>query len=172
MVVQLVLVLQVGFYCSLHAKPNRQQTHTIRAMAIDESQTAKNLLDHKVKKTVLSEVFWEKLNGFLKLLKPVSEAIITMEGNAGKISEVMKVCKNVENIFEECISPSPVSKAAEKIVKEILQKRKVFCIWNIHYAANLLDQNYKGMHLTDEEIVSYPSFLLIISQVSYDSYHI
>ena len=58
-------------------------------MAIDESQTAKDLLDHKVKKTVLSEVFWEKLNGFLELLKPVSEGITTMEGDAGKISEVM-----------------------------------------------------------------------------------
>ena len=73
-----------------------------------------------------------------------SEAITTMEGDAGKISEVMKVFKNFENIFEECNSPSPVLKAEEKIVKEILQKRKVFCVRNIHYAANLLDPNYKG----------------------------
>ena len=32
-------------------------------------------------------------------------------------------------------------------------KRKDFCICKVHYAANLLDPNYKGMHLTENEIV-------------------
>lgn len=48
---------------------------------------------------------------------------------------------------------SPVLKNEEKEVKAIFTRRREFSITKIHYAANLLDPNYKGMHLTESEII-------------------
>lgn len=46
-----------------------------------------------------------------------------------------------------------ILKNEEKEVKAIFLRRKEFSITKVHFAANLLDPNYKGTHLTENEVV-------------------
>ena len=123
----------------------------LQTLAIDDA--VKEYLSGNVKTTILSEIFWDKVSGFLMLLKPIADAILSVEGDKQSMSSVMKIFQDLEKGFEQNIPASPVLKAEEKQVKEIFMKRKDFCINKVHYAANLLDPNYKGIHLTQNEIV-------------------
>jgi hypothetical protein len=74
---------------SIHANK-----HALEGLAISE-EAKKASLDASTRKLILSEVFWEKLNGFLRLLKPIADAITAVEGDNKYLSIVMKVCNHV-----------------------------------------------------------------------------
>lgn len=126
--------------------------HPLQALAINES--SKNYLDNATKKIILSEVFWDRIQGFLTLLKPIADAITQVEGDQQQLSTVMKVFHSLRELFSQEVEKAPVLKNEEGEMKGIIQKRKTFTVKPIHLSANLLDPNYRGCHLTSEESVS------------------
>ncbi|KAG0712765.1 hypothetical protein GWK47_017731 [Chionoecetes opilio] len=125
--------------------------HALQALAINDD--AKPSLDSSIRKLLLSEVFWDRTEGILKLLKPVADAITAIEGDNKNLSLVMKVFSDLKLSFEENLSSSPILKSEEDAFKKIIPERKKFLVKSIHLAANLVDPRYCGCHLSGEEAV-------------------
>ena len=126
--------------------------HSLQALAINAE--SKSSLESNTKKTILSEVFWDKVEGSLALLKPLADAIKNVEGDNVPLSIVMETFSKLENEIVKKVGKSPVLKSEEDTVRGIIKKRKEFATKKIHFAANLLDPNHRGCHLNDEEVVS------------------
>lgn len=137
----------------------QKNKHALQALAIDK-QANQSCLDSTIKKLLLSEPFWDKINGFLKLLKPVADAIKSVEGDDQYLSVVMKVFHDLEKSIADNLQSSPVLKSEEEGLLAILPKRKSFIARPVHYAANLLDPRYRGIHLTADEAVSIKVMLM------------
>lgn len=127
--------------------------HPLQALAIND-EAKKASLDQSVRNLLVSEVFWDSLEGFLKLLKPVSDTITEVEGDNKNLSLVPKVFSELQESFKKNVSLSPILKSEETRLMEIIPKRRKFLLRNIHLAANLLDPRYKGCHISGEEAVN------------------
>ncbi|XP_076062416.1 uncharacterized protein LOC143037750 [Oratosquilla oratoria] len=123
--------------------------HELQALAINDD--AKPSLDLSIRKLLLSEVFWDRTEGILKLLKPVADAITSIEGDNKNLSLVIKVFSDLKLSFEENLSSFQILKSEEEASKGIIRERKKFVIKSIHLAANLVDPCYCGCHLSGEE---------------------
>ncbi|XP_065674299.1 uncharacterized protein LOC136091198 [Hydra vulgaris] len=123
----------------------------LRGLAIDDE--AKSLAK-PIQNLLLSEVFWDKVDGFIKLLKPIAIAIAAVEGDKLSLSIVAKTFSDLEKSFQDNILCSPILKSEENAMMEIIAKRRKFHIRNIHLAANLVDLRYKGCHISGDEMVS------------------
>lgn len=125
----------------------------IQSIAIEESLkiVLKNypVLD----RNALNEDFWDLVKGFYHLLKPIADAITSIESDKPRISSVVRVFKKLEIHFEETLSKSLLSDEEKGKVKEIIAKRKSFGVCDVHKAAALLDPFLKGVDLTPEEQV-------------------
>lgn len=123
----------------------------LKALAINDE--AKASLDSAVRTHLLSEVFWDRVQGLLTLLKPVADAILSVEGDNKELSLVMKVFAELQNSFDTNLEKSPILKSEETLFKEIIPKRKKFLVRSVHLTANMLDPRYLGCHLsTDEQV--------------------
>ncbi|XP_066979617.1 zinc finger BED domain-containing protein 4-like isoform X2 [Macrobrachium rosenbergii] len=129
----------------------QENKHTLQKLAIDEE--AKKGLEKSAKGTLLSEVFWDKIAGYLQLLKPVATAITMTEGDDQYLSIVMKVFHDLQSSFDEQLPNSPVLQSEESFPKEVVSKRREWLVQKVHLAANLLDPRYRGCHISDEEAV-------------------
>ncbi|XP_018017591.2 uncharacterized protein LOC108674186 [Hyalella azteca] len=125
--------------------------HSLQALTINAE--SKSSIESNTKKTILSEVFWDKVEGSLALLKPLADAIKNVEGDNVPLSIVMETFSKLENEIVKKVGKSPVLKSEEDTVRGIIKKRKEFATKKIHFAANLLDPNHRGCHLNDEEVV-------------------
>ncbi|XP_066947097.1 zinc finger BED domain-containing protein 4-like [Macrobrachium rosenbergii] len=128
----------------------KEYKHTLQKLAIDEE--AKKGLEKSAKDTLLSEVFWDKIAGYLQLLKPVATAITMIEGDDQYLSIVM-VFHDLQSSFDEQLPNSPVLQSEESLLKEVVSKRREWLVQKVHLAANLLDPRYRGCHISDEEAV-------------------
>ena len=137
-------------FCFISVFKNKQ---TLKALCISEEAKQANL-DQSIKTLLLSEAFWEKLEGYIELLKPIADAITISEGDSIPLSIVAKTFYEIEQKINDGVAKSPVLKREEKVVKKIITDRKSFIMTKIHYAANLLDPRFKGQHLNDLETVS------------------
>lgn len=106
-------------------------------------------------KNILDDVFWDKVQGLLHLLKPIADDIALVESDTPSISKVIKIFKNLEKHFSEYLPASPLTKVEEKAANDILEKRKSFAISDVHTAANLLDPSTLGANLSPEEQVTF-----------------
>ncbi|XP_065660345.1 uncharacterized protein LOC136084125 [Hydra vulgaris] len=122
----------------------------LRGLAIDDE--AKSLAK-PIQNLLLSEVFWDKVDGFIKLLKPIAIAIAAVEGDKLSLSIVAKTFSDLEKSFQDNILCSPILKSEENAMMEIIAKRRKFHIRNIHLAANLVDPRYKGCHISGDEMI-------------------
>ena len=86
------------------------------------------MLDKSAKNTLLSEVFWDKIAGYLQLLKPVATAITMAEGDDQYLSMVMKVFHDLQRSFDEQLPHSPVLRSEESLVKEVISKRREWIV--------------------------------------------
>ncbi|XP_076060337.1 uncharacterized protein LOC143036665 [Oratosquilla oratoria] len=100
--------------------------HALQALGINYD--AKPSLDLSIRKLLLSEVFWDRTEGSLKLLKPVTDAITAIEGENKNLSLVMKMFSDLKLSFEENLSSSQILKSEEDAFKKIIRERKKFLV--------------------------------------------
>lgn len=135
--------------CLESLKENKQ---TIKTMAIDE--TISDVINKvpTLKVNMLSDDFWDKVTGFYSLLKPILDTITIVESDIPQMSHVLSLYKNIQHKVEDMLNKSPLLlRSEEEKVREILENRKQFAIYDVHKIANLLDPHFKGCDLTPEE---------------------
>lgn len=154
--VALKLPVQTRWGSIVHCLDSLDQNKQAMKILAVEEEAQEILKKHPViKKIALDETFWDKVKGFLQLLKPIATAITSVESDKPKISQVVSVFRKLELHFEETLPQSPLSKAEEGEVKKIFAKRKDFGVCEVHRAANLLDPLARGVDLTPDEQVSF-----------------
>jgi len=125
--------------------------HGLQALAINDE--AKDVLDSSIKKTILSEVFWEHASGYVNVLKPVADAILKLEGDDTCLSQVLQVMSDISRAININVE-SPFLMSEKESLKKIIIERRKFLVKKVHLAADLLDPKYNGCHLSGEERVS------------------
>jgi len=127
----------------------------LRSLAIeDDPETCKSLPNESASK-LLSEEFWQRVEGFKELLSPIAAAIKASEGNCSLLSTSAQFFKFIERELENFAVTRPCLAEEKKAFDAILKKRRKFCIKRLHLAANLLDPRFMGKDITPEEYVSY-----------------
>ncbi|KAG7161054.1 hypothetical protein Hamer_G026010, partial [Homarus americanus] len=118
----------------------------------NDDEAKKAGLDQPIRNLLLSEIFWDRVDGFLKLLKPIADAI---NGDNKHLSIGPKIFSDLEQAFKDNISSSPVLKSEEECLMSTgtIPKRRKFLLQPIHLAANLLDPHYRGSHISGEESI-------------------
>jgi len=123
----------------------------LQQVAVDEK--AQKYMSKSTRNHILSDVFWDKTSGVLKLIEPILTWITKIEADAPQISLVAKIFSELQQHFEEVVATSPLNKAEEKVVKAALASRKDFCLKIVHKAANLLDPQCIGRHISEEDTI-------------------
>ena len=127
---------------------------TLKKLSISEAAEKERLIDtNQLRHHIQSDVFWSKVEGFNKLLKPIADCIAVAESDTTSLSVAAKIFEELKETLKQGLSASPVLKSEEKSFMNIISERK-FLIKDVHLAANMLDPNYRGCHLTKEEAVS------------------
>jgi len=109
------------------------------------------------KKSILSDLFWGRVNGVLKLLQPVAQWITVIESDKPQLSLIARLFGELAIHFET--TSTPLTKQQQKASIASLAARREFCLKNVHKAANLLDPRYIGKHLTEEDAVDACEFI-------------
>lgn len=111
-------------------------------LAID--QTYRQSIDFAIRKTILSDTYWNKLDFLLSLLKPIKDWITMLEGDQPNISEVVEAFHEIEKSFNDRLDRSFLSRHKQVLLRSIRDRREM-CVTDLHLAANLLDPKLKGM---------------------------
>jgi Protein of unknown function (DUF 659)/hAT family C-terminal dimerisation region len=129
----------------------------IRAVNIDER--CEKDLSPSSKRSIVSDVFWDKTYHLRALLQPISQWITKIEGDVPQISLVCQIFSDLTVAIDKNVSKAPCLKTEETKVKDILVSRKTFCLRAVHKAANMLDPKIRGMHLSQEDEVDAAEFI-------------
>ncbi|KAL6465520.1 hypothetical protein MHYP_G00256530 [Metynnis hypsauchen] len=111
-------------------------------------------IESDVKRIILDDVFWEGLTGSLTTLKPMVAAITKIEGDDAILSDVQYLFADLKQQIQLALPSSPLLKAEEKAVEQLMEKRQKFCMRPILAAAYMLDPKYNKGTLSPEEINS------------------
>ena len=76
------------------------------------------------------------------------------------MSDILGIFSNLEKNLIDLIPKSPFTKEEEKQALAMFEKRKEFCVKDIHKAANMLDPRYCGKDIADEEHFEILQFIL------------
>ena len=132
--------------CLESIQKNKQ---SIKSFAISD----RCVLNSTTKNSLLSDFFGDNVQGFLKLLAPIADAIKITEADSPMLSSIFEIFYNLENNINQNIVSSALTKKEEVEMKELFAKRKKFCLTKVHMAANVLDPKYQGRYLNGEQKV-------------------
>lgn len=89
----------------------------------------------------------------IKILKPIADRILKSESDKCVLSEIPQLFQSLKNDVATELDNTTMSMNDKHIILTSISNRRDFCLQPIHFAANVLDPRYRGMALTDEEIV-------------------
>ncbi|XP_052452890.1 uncharacterized protein LOC128013739 [Carassius gibelio] len=133
---------------------------SLQEMAI--SQTA--AIESAIKGILLDDMFWERVTGSLRILKPIAAAIAKIEGDAALLSDVKYLFAELKDEMQAVLPASMLLQAEETSVVKSLEKHLEFCMKPIHAAAYMLDPKYEKSILSVEEIRSAYSVITAMSR--------
>lgn len=108
-----------------------------------------------LKRTILDDNFWIKVNSIVKIMSPILTGIKVIESDRALLSEVPVIFQFIRNNFKYLNLGDSVANSLETFVDE----RYRFSCYPIHYAANLLDPRFHGKYLKDDETLAAIEFI-------------
>lgn len=140
----------------------------LKAMCIDER--VELTVTQQTKNCILMDVFWERIETFYKLLKPLAHYLKLVQGDKLNLSIVCTIFSELEKDFKEFISleVEPALKNEELKILVMLENRRDFCLKKIHLAANILDPNTFGKDLKDGEDIEAIEFIINMGENNAD----
>lgn len=136
----------------------------LQLAAIEDSVAP--LLDKSVRRNIMdNDIFWQKNEQFLKLMAPVSAAILFLEGDRAILSEAVEQFKIMRQAIEASLQQSPLSKAEEIKTVSALNDRYRDMITPTHKAAYLLDPRYAGQGQSEEDFTTAVNLIIHLSGI-------
>lgn len=116
--------------------------------ALQETVISDNVeIDRNVRRCVLGEKFWDRIQCVSDLLTPIHASITLIEGNNALLSDVYYLRCKINDCVNQNLPRLHVKSAERRQVLELLEHRKEFTIAPIHLAAYMLDPRYMGKRL-------------------------
>ena len=122
----------------------------LQTAAIDDKLSS--TLVKSVRADIMNDdIFWQRNAMFVKLLKPISNAILSTEGDDALLSDVIHEFNTLKTSIESTLPTSPLTKSEEAKVTKAVSNRYKDTVTSAHKAAYLLDPRYCGTHLPEED---------------------
>lgn len=131
-------------------------------LAIDPKHREK--LDGNVRKNILSDSYWRKIDDLLVLLKPIKNWITMLEGDQPNIAEVVEAFYEIETTFDEQLAENFLRRHKLDLMRCVADRREM-CVNTLHLAANLLDPKLKGSFIVMIEYTIYVSVCLCFGKL-------
>lgn len=132
--------------------------NVIQILAVADA--AKDKFKPAMKKSILSDDFWNKVNTLIKVLTPVIAANIQLEGDEVLIHKVHKTMADLEKKFAVALSSDNTFKAKDKqAILSNLKSRKEQANKPIHLAASVLFPANRGCDLDASESIEAMEFI-------------
>ncbi|RWR99215.1 uncharacterized protein B4U79_18820 [Dinothrombium tinctorium] len=93
--------------------------------------------------------FWEKVYFVIAVLKPITNAIAEIKGDKTFLSSVVVSYKRMKALIFGNIKPFTTTEQTQ--IQNILNQRENFLLHPIHYLGNILDPNFEGKSLDENE---------------------
>jgi hypothetical protein len=90
-----------------------------------ESEAA-SLMSRATKTSILSDVYWDQVEGLIKLLKPMATLITFIEGDKPQMSSVARIFREINDHFHTTVASSPLTKSDQKGPLKLSQLVKNF----------------------------------------------
>ncbi|RWS20941.1 uncharacterized protein B4U80_11972, partial [Leptotrombidium deliense] len=97
---------------------------------------------------ILNVEFWNQIEELQLIFNPLSEAIGLLEADNSTLSIVPQIFKNIKTSILD-IDEGTIGNNTQ--IMELLESRKNMAIKEWHLLANLIDPNFKGAALTEQE---------------------
>ena len=110
-----------------------------------------------------NDVFWQRNENLLKPMKPISTAILIVEGDSAVLSDAVKQFLIMKQAIESTLQQSPLSTAEEAKVLTALGVRYKNMITSAHNAAYLLDPRYTGEGLSGDDFTDAVDLIIDLS---------
>lgn len=105
-------------------------------------------LKQQIKTDILSETFWCGLLSLHEILAPIVKWITILEADCCTVSLVPKAWNEIQTGFDKLLDTSPLSIGECEDLRKKIKDRSELSLQPIHFAANILDPQYDGVHLT------------------------
>lgn len=136
-------------YCFRRLLANK---FTLKALAVSEG--IENYLTPSVLESILNEeTFWSKICLLISIFEVIVKWITLLEGDEPKISLVVEAFHEIELIWQKFLNSDIITIEEKHQLNECLKKRKQYVLKPIHFAANILDPAFNGVHLSNNEQV-------------------
>ena len=114
--------------------------------------TDKVILKSDVQANILDDSFWCGLLSLHEVVAPIVKWITVLEGDYCTLSLVPKAYSEIEACFEEILPQSSISEQENEIIQKQVEKRKLFLLKPIHFAANMLDPQFLTSNFTPSSL--------------------
>lgn len=102
-----------------------------------------------MKRKILSDQYWNYVEKFITLIRPIVNWITILESDTPRLSVVPEVLNEIKQHFITYIPISPLLEVEGTMLLKKIDERYNMAIHPIHFAANLVDPNYQGKNLKD-----------------------
>lgn len=119
--------------------------HTLQEISIRAD--VEGIVDSRIKKSLLKNVFWENAEMLITILQPISKWTSFLEQDCPQLSAVVASFSDINASFTATFEKENCSLTAgmRTSIEEMLQNRRSFSLKRVHLAANLLDPKYRGV---------------------------
>ncbi|XP_028566721.2 zinc finger BED domain-containing protein 4-like [Podarcis muralis] len=128
--------------------------HTMNCLQhASTEETVSQIIPQNIRKQILDDVFWVKVQDAYNLLLPISEATKKLE-DAPILSYIPEMFRKLNENLIQLLPSSPLSKEEAEVIKQGFTKVSEICSHPVHLAANLLDPQHCGQHLSESDIAT------------------
>lgn len=134
--------------------------NSLKLLWVDDE--CSHLLQDKqdLKSRILDDNFWLKVNDLNNFIKKTVEWIVILESNTSQISYVAECFLKLKNDMLAALPTTSVFSSNEKkSIKRLLDFREGKILHPIHFAANILDPNFRGKILSQAQEISAMEFI-------------
>jgi len=125
---------------------------TLKVLAVTEG--IENYLTPSVLESILNEdSFWLKIGSLISIFEVIVKWITLLEGDESKISLVLEAFYEIELNWQTFLNSDIITIEEKDQLNTCLKKRKHYVLKPIHFASNILDPAYNGVHLSNNEQV-------------------
>ncbi|XP_018376446.1 PREDICTED: uncharacterized protein LOC108769755 [Trachymyrmex cornetzi] len=122
-------------------------------------------IPQNIKTLILNDDFWMEIKYALNILKPIADALTSLESDSALLSDVPYHFEKIKTQISEALDSldkSNLSEIDKRKVLRAIKHRENFSCQSVHKTAYLLDPRYKDKNLSNSDM---PSVVRVINEL-------
>ena len=108
-------------------------------------------VSQNIKQLLLNELFWIEVEQLFSTIELIKIWISKFESDKSNINLVPVAITEIAGHLRENVSFAPISKIEEENIMKSVERRISSWMVPLHYAAHILDPQFKGSHLSEQQ---------------------